>query len=342
MRAERKLAKLLKVMAKPRIGHFWMLFVYPILGFLVLEFFLLLIWSYFLAPKLIKPNFGIISPLPYYLKLGQVLATNLWLPDEKKVLKTALPKPDIKAESYIAIDLSTNQILLEKNSRKRLPVASTLKIMTALVALERGDLNQMITISERAASVGEDTMGLSAGEKLTLEELLYGLLLPSGNDAAEAIAEGLAGRREVFINWMNSKVKELGLSDSYFINPSGLEEDNKSEFSTAYDLTVITFHALKYPKFRKIVKTSDYIIPYSPDHKAFYLWTQTNLLKENPEVIGVKMGYTPSAGLCGVTLAQSQSHEILGVVLNSPNRREDIKNLLNYSLQVVGVPPPID
>ena len=323
-------------MAKPKLGHFWMLLVYPVLGFFVLEVLLLSIWWHFLAPKIIKPHLGIVSPLPFYIKPGRVLATNLWLPDEKKVLKTDIPQPDIKAESYIAIDLSTNQVLLEKDSRKRLPVASALKIMTALVALERGDLNQRIIVSERAASIGEDSMGLSAGEKLTLEELLYGLLLPSGNDAAEAIAEGLTGRREVFINWMNSKVKELGLSDSSFINPSGLEEDNRSEFSTAYDLMVITFHALKHPKFREIVKTPEHIIPYSEDHKAFYLFTQTNFLKDYPEVVGVKMGYTPSAGLCGVTLAQSQNHQILGVLLDSPNRREDIKNLLNYSFQAVG------
>lgn len=329
-------------MAKPKFGHFWMLFFYPILGFVILEVFLLLVWQNFLAPKIIKPNFGIISPLPFYVKPGQVLATNLWLPDERKVLKTDVLQPEIKAESYIAIDLSTNQILLEKDSRKKLPVASTLKTMTALVALERGNLEQVITISEWAADVGEDSMGLSVGEKLTLEELLYGLLLPSGNDAAEAIAEGLVGRREVFINWMNSKVKELGLSDSYFINPSGLEEEGKSEFSTAYDLMVIARHALKYPKFREIVKTPEYVIPYFENHKAFYLWTQTNLLKENPEVIGVKMGYTPSAGLCGVTLAESSGHRILGVLLNSPNRREDIKNLLNYGFKAVGVPPPID
>lgn len=327
----------MEMMARPKLGHFWMLFVYPVLGFLVLELVLLLFWQNFLAARIFKPDFGIISPLPFYVKPGRVLATNLWLPDEKKVLKTDISQPDVKAESFIAIDLSTDQILLQKDSRKKFPVASTLKIMTALVALERGGLEQVITVSERAAGVGEDTMGLSTGEKLTLEKLLWGLLLPSGNDAAEAIAEGLAGRREVFINWMNSKVKELGLSDSYFINPSGLEEEGKSEFSTAYDLIVISFHALKYPKFREIVKTSEYVIPYSPYHKAFYLWSQTNLLKENPEVIGVKMGYTPSAGLCGVTLAQSQGHEILGVLLNSPNRREDIKNLLNYSFQMVGV-----
>lgn len=324
-------------MARPKLGHFWMVFVYPVLGFLVLEVAFLFVWQNFLAPRVIRPNWGIISPLPHYLKPGQVLAANLWRPDGGDVLEIEVPQPEIKAESYLAIDLFTGQILLEKESRKRLPVASTLKIMTALVALERGDLDQVITVSGQAAAVGEDTMGLSPGERLTLEELLYGLSLPSGNDAAEAIAEGLAGRREVFINWMNSKVKELGLADSHFINPSGLEEEGRGEFSTAYDLIVITHQALKYPEFREIVKTSEQVIPYSGDHKAFYLWSQTNFLAANPEVVGVKMGYTPSAGLCGVTLAQKNGHEILGVVLNTPNRREDIRNLLEFSFQLVGV-----
>lgn len=325
------------MMARPRLGHFWMVFIYPVMGFLILELGFLFTWQNFLAFRVIKPDWGIVSPLPHYLNSGQILATNLWLPDETKVFKTSFPRPGILAESYLAIDFSTGQILLEKDSRQRLPVASTIKIMTALVALERGDPDQMIVVSDRAATIGEDTMGLSGGERLTLEELLYGLLLPSGNDAAEAIAEGLAGRREVFLNWMNSKVTELGLSESFFVNPSGLDEEREGSFSTAYDLTVIAYYALKEPLFREIVKTSEKVIPYSQNHKAFYLWSQTNFLARNPEVIGVKMGYTPRAGLCGVTLASKNGHEILGVVLNTPNRREDIRNLLEFSFQSFGV-----
>lgn len=324
-------------MARPRLGHFWMVLVYPVLGFLILELGFLFAWQNYLAPRTIKSDWGIISPLPHYLSPGQIMAANLWLPDETKVSETNLSRPEILAESYLAIDLSTGEILLEKESRKRLLVASTVKIMTALVAIERGDPDQTLVVSDRATRVGEDTMGLSAGEKVTLEELLYGLLLPSGNDAAETIAEGVAGRREVFLNWMNSKVKELGLADSFFVNPSGLEEEGENNYSTAYDLTVIARHALKEPLFQEVVKTPEKVIPYSSDHKAFYLWSQTNFLARNPEVIGVKMGYTPQAGLCGVTLAQKDGHEILGVLLNTPNRREDTRVLLEYGFRAVGV-----
>lgn len=328
-------------MARPKIGHFYLLFLYLPIGFLVLESLILFVWTHLLAPQIFKPPRTIINPLPNFLSPQRSFAFNLWLPDERNIFPTDLPPPKLTAESYLAIDLSSGRFLLQKDIRKRMPVASLVKIMTALVALERGDLEEKIVVSKEAAQIGEDSMGVSEGEKLTLEELLWGLLLPSGNDAAEAIAQGLAGRREVFINWMNSKAREIGLKDTYFINPSGLDEEQK-QYSTAYDLMVITFWALKYPKFREIVKTPYHFIPYSKEHKAFHLFTQVNLLRENPEVVGVKMGYTPKAGLCGVSLVKKEGREILGVVLNSKNRREDLKKLLNYSLETLNFSPSID
>jgi D-alanyl-D-alanine carboxypeptidase (penicillin-binding protein 5/6) len=324
-------------MVNPKLGHFWLLFIYPVLGFFALEGIILKVWENSLAHKAMRQVGDIISPLPPLQKSRAVLAADLWLPNEGEVLEGLIEKPEIKAESYIAIDLSTNQILLEKESRKRQPVASLVKIMTALVALEKRDLNQVITISEQAASIGEATMGLSPGEKLTLEELLWGLLLVSGNDAAEAMATGLVPRGEIFVRWMNSKALELGLLDTYFINSTGLEEKGKTQYSTAYDVMVVSYHALKDPVFCEIVATKEYFIPYSQDHKAFYLPSQTNLLGQYPGVAGVKVGYTDEAGLCGVTLAENGGHEILGVVLNSFDRREDLRNLLDYSFEILGV-----
>jgi len=210
--------------------------------------------------------------------------------------------------------------------------------MTAIVALERGQLDQQIIISQRAAEIGEDTMGTSVGERYTLEELLYGLLLPSGNDAAEAIAEGLTdGRRERFIEWMNLKVWELGLEDTVFVNPSGLDGDGR-HYGSAYDLLVIARHALRTsPKFREIVATTDYEIPYSSDHKYLYLQNQTNLLRTYPGVVGVKPGWTPEAGLCLVTAAERDGHTLIGVILDSPDRRGEMALLLDYGFAVLGL-----
>lgn len=328
-------------MKERRIGHFWLVFFYLPVGFFLFQSCLLSLWNYFLLPNFfVKIPRRIISPLPFEPKEKRPFAFNLYLPQENNIVSPDIPPPELTAESYLALDLRSGQFLLKKDIRKKLPVASLVKVMTALVALERGSLEKKIVVSPQAVKIGENSMGLSAGEKLTLEELLWGLLLPSGNDAAETIAQGLAGRREIFINWMNAKAKEIGLKDTHFINPSGLEEDKK-QYSTAYDLAVITFWALQHHKFREIVKTPYYLIPYSPEHKAFYLFTQTNLLKNNPEVVGVKMGYTPQAGLCGITLAQKEGREILGIVLHSKNRRKDLADLLNYSFALLGLPGEI-
>jgi len=262
----------------------------------------------------------------------------LWKVDVSEVLQSELTPPVVRAEAALLVDISTDTVLFSKNPHQRRPVASTLKIMTATVALERGRFDQKIGISKRAAEVGEDMMGVSAGECYTLEELLYGLLLPSGNDAAEAIAEGLTGgRRELFIDWMNAKAWELGLEDTRFVNPSGLDGDGE-HYSTAYDLLVMTRYALKsFPRFRKIVATTDYEIPYSPDHKYLYLQNQTNLLRTYPGVFGVKPGWTPRAGLCLVTAAARGDHTLVGVVLGSPDRRGDMELLLDYGFVVLGL-----
>ena len=139
---------------------------------------------------------------------------------------------------------------------------------------------------------------------------------------------------------MNSKVKALGLFDTNFINPSGLEGDG-SQYTTAYDLTVITRYALSnFSLFDTIVSTFDYIIPYSPSHKAFYLENETNLLTSYPGVKGVKTGYTPEAGLCLVTYLDYNGHKIIAVILGSDDRRGEMIELLDYSLETLGITPP--
>lgn len=264
-------------------------------------------------------------------------SANQWRPDLGNILPSSLATPEISAKSALVVDLTTSKVLFAKNPKQKLPIASTLKILTAVVALENLKPDHVITISEKAAKTGEDFMGLTASEKLTLEELLYGLLLSSGNDAAEAIAEGVVGTSAKFVELMNSKAAILGAVDSKFVNPSGLEGEGE-HYSTAVDLAVISKYAWENSRlFRRIVGTKYYEIPYTPEHKYFFLENQTNLLGTYPGVKGIKPGYTPEAGLCLVTLAENGGHTILAVILGSENRRDEMAKLLDYSFETLGV-----
>jgi len=291
---------------------------------------------------LVKRDFpSFIAPLPSYL-VDSVLVKSLdfWKPKEENVLQAAIAKPQIQAEAALIYDITDDKVLFEKNAKTRLRIASLVKIATAIVALESKEANSKFTVSEKAASVGENSMGISGGETYTLEELLYGLILQSGNDAAQAIAEGVSGNSDSFVSEMNRKAKILGLKDTFFINPSGLEEDDKEEYSSAFDLLALTKYALTIPLFAKVAQTVEYQIPYSQDHKYIPLYNQTNLLTSYPGVLGVKTGYTPSAGLCLVTYAENGGHKLIGIILNSPSRREEMRELLDYSFAVLGVKIP--
>lgn len=239
--------------------------------------------------------------------------------------------PEISALGAIAIDLSDNTIIFKKDPHRRLPIASTVKILTAAVALEHKEPNDIITVSFQAERVGESSMGLSVGEKLKLEDLLYGLLLPSGNDAAEAIAEGVGERREIFVAWMNDKVKSIGLKNSHFTNPSGLDDTKNDQYSSAYDLAIIANEALgKFPSLRKIVATKEKVIKATSEHKAYSLKNRLSFDQTYPGIIGVKPGFTDEAGLCLISLAKNRDREILAVFLNSQSPPEDAKRIFSF------------
>jgi D-alanyl-D-alanine carboxypeptidase len=176
-------------------------------------------------------------------------------------------------------------------------------------------------------------MYLTTGEVYTLKELLYGLLLNSGNDAAYAIADGVAGDTSTFVEWMNIKAKEIGLENTEFKDPSGLDDNT---YSTAQDLIKLSRYAMKHDLFREIVKT--YNIELTSDtHKYVYLENATNLLTSYPGVAGVKTGYTEEAGLCLVTYASNNGHEIMGVVLKSIDRKGDMILMLDHGFGTLGV-----
>ena len=283
----------------------------------------------------------IVSPVPNFLTVfinKQVSTLNLWLPSLRNKISVSFKAPEISARSALIYDMTSKKVLYSKNTQEKLPMASLTKIMTAVVALEnkRNDDAYVVTKSDL---VGEDSMGLSSGETLTLRDLLYGLILNSGNDAAEVLAQNFPGRN-FFIKAMNDKVKSLGLRDTNFTNPTGLEGDGK-QYTTVYDLLVITQYALSnFPLFDQVTSTFDYDIPYSSLHKEFYLENQTNLLTSYPGVKGVKTGYTPEAGLCLVTYLDYGGHKIIAVILGSDDRRGEMIELLDYSLLSEGITPP--
>lgn len=289
-----------------------------------------------------RVNQGLTTPLPVYLdktKTFGVYSLNLWLPNIGNIISSFIDKPQITAKSALVYDLTHEKLLYSKNPSVRLPIASLVKIMTAVVTLENTELIEVYRVSEQAASIGENSMGLTSGEQLTAEELLYGLLLVSGNDAAEVLAENFVGGRTNFVSAMNDKAKTLGLTDTFFINPSGLAEESE-EYSTAHDLLVLTKYAMNITKFAEIAGTYERVIPYSQYHKAFYLYNDTNLLTTYPGVKGVKPGYTPEAGLCLVTYAENGGHQLIGIILGSESRREEMRELLDYSFKTLGVKIP--
>lgn len=298
--------------------------------------------GYSIYSKTTNEKITLVSPVPDFLnsaKNKEVSTLSLWIPILSNFIKGNSEDIEISAKSAIVYDTTIDKVLYKKNAKEKLPMASITKIMTAIIALEnkKNDDKYLVVGNDL---VGEDSMGLTEGEILSLKELLYGLMLPSGNDAAETLATNFKGGRNAFIKAMNNKAKSLGLKDTNFTNPTGLEGDG-NQYTTSYDLIIITEYALtKFSLFRQVVSTIDYTIPKTDTHKAFYFENETNLLTSYPGVKGVKTGYTPEAGLCLVTYLDYQGHKIIGIILGSSNRRQEMKDLLDYSLRSITITPP--
>jgi D-alanyl-D-alanine carboxypeptidase (penicillin-binding protein 5/6) len=233
----------------------------------------------------------------------------------------ALAMPEVTAQAAIVSDVASGQILAEKNAHQRLAPASTTKIATALVALQKGQLEEQVVVHESALIEGAK-MGLAAGQVVTLEELLYGLLLRSGNDAATAIAQHIGGSVGGFMEMMNQEASNLGLTDTHFVNPHGL--DAPDHYSSAYDLTMIARQALADPTLAEIVSTQEYTF------RGHRLSNRNELLENYRGANGVKTGTTAGAGECLVASATRDGHQVLVVVLGSEDRYGDASILLDY------------
>lgn len=239
--------------------------------------------------------------------------------------------PIINARHAVVIDRSSKNILYGKNENEQCKMASTTKIMTAIVVLENCDnLNQIVTISKKSAGTGGSRLGLSTNDTITVENLLYGLMLVSGNDAAVALAEFIGGDIEKFSLMMNEKASSLGLKNTNFETPHGLDSDN--HYTTAYELALLANYALNNPTFSKIVKTSNYTVNINGSAKT--LNNTNELLGYLDGVYGVKTGFTNGANRCLVTSCKRDNLDIICVVLGcdtKKNRTLDSIKLINYT-----------
>lgn len=248
---------------------------------------------------------------------------------------TLLPSQNItkvNAENFckasVVVESSSKRVLSEKNKDEKLPMASTTKIMTALVTLENAkNLDEIIKIDDRAVGIEGTSIYLRKGEEMTVRELLFGLMLPSGNDASLALAYHIGnGNFEEFVNMMNSMAQKLNLKNTHFANPHGL--DQESHYTSAYDLALITIEAMKHKDFRDIVSTKNIQITGNKEVGNRFLRNKQRLLKTLEGCNGVKTGFTDNAGRCLVTSCNRNGMELISVVLNCPNMFEESARLI--------------
>ena len=239
--------------------------------------------------------------------------------------------PKVYAAAAVLIESKSGAVLYAKNAEQRRAPASTTKIMTAIVALEKGNLNKIITVSPRAARTGGSTIYLKPGDRLSLKELLEGVMLRSGNDGSMAVAEGVAGSIENFIRLMNLKAKEIGAIKTNFRNPHGLRAP--SHYTTALDLALMARYGLADQIFANLVKQRTAVIEWEERRKSVEVRNTNRLLWYVEGADGVKTGTTNEAGHCLVASATRDQKQLIAVVLNSKDRWGDSQRLLEYGFQ---------
>ena len=257
--------------------------------------------------------------------LSFIILTNIFI---SKTEAVETPPPSVSAQSAVLIDLDSRAVLFEHNMRERLGMASTTKIMTALIAAEQAQLSALVQIPDEAIGVEGSSIYLEHGEALTMEELLYALLLQSANDAATAIAIAIAGSVEDFADMMNERAEEMGLLDTHFTNPHGLYDD--AHYTTAYDLAVISAHALENETIARICSTYKATLPITSECQKRVLVNHNKLLKLYRGAVGVKTGFTKKTGRCLVSAATRDGLTLLAVTLNAPDDWSDHMSMLDF------------
>lgn len=233
------------------------------------------------------------------------------------------------ARSAILIERETGRVLLSCHPHETLPMASTTKVMTALMVLEYGRLDEVVTVGRNAYGVPGTSIYLSLGEQITLHDLLYGLMLASGNDAAVAIAEHIGGNVETFCRMMTERAAQLGCTDTVFLTPHGLPKEG--HFTTAHDLVLIAREAMSHDLFRQIVSTKRASIPWEGRNYQRILNNKNKLLSTYEGATGIKTGYTKAAGRCLVFGAKRDGLEVIGVVLHCSDWFDEAARLMNLA-----------
>lgn len=234
------------------------------------------------------------------------------------------------ALAMVVLEGNTNTVLYSKNANQELAMASTTKIVTAILAIENcRDLDEKFLVSEKAIGIEGTSIYLKSGERLSMRELLYGLILASGNDCAVAIAEYFEGE-EHFVEMMNNLAESLGLEHTHFANPHGL--DAEGHYTSAYDLAVLTSYALKNPTFKEIVSTERMVIEKNDLYQARYLKHKNRLLFTDKNCIGVKTGFTDNAGRCLVHAHEENGMQLISVVLNCGPMFEECDRLTKLAM----------
>lgn len=244
-------------------------------------------------------------------------------------LSRPMPKPVVAAASAVLMDAQTGQILYAKNPHMRLPMASTTKIMTAILLIEHCKMVSRIKASKNAADTPYTSLHLKPGETITVKDLLTGMLVRSANDAAVAAAEHIAGSTAKFAKMMNKKAAEIGCKDTHFVTPNGLYDPN--HYSSAYDLCLIARYAFRYPEFNQAINTRKYFLSSRSINKAdLAVFNLSKFLKHYPGADGVKSGYIKQARHCYVGSATRDNWRLVSAVLRSENTTNDTTAMMNY------------
>ncbi|WP_421379345.1 D-alanyl-D-alanine carboxypeptidase family protein [Bacillus salacetis] len=246
---------------------------------------------------------------------------------------TAEAAPSVSAQRAIVIDQDTGRVLYEKDAHTQSRIASITKIMTAILAIESGKLDETVEVSNNAVRAEGSSIYLKPGEKIKLEDLVFGLMLRSGNDSAVAIAEHVGGSLEGFVYLMNKKAEEIGMTNSHFENPHGLD-DHENHYSTAYDMAILTRYAMQNEKYREVAGTKVHKSP-DPEHEWDRKWKNKNrLLTELYKYCtGGKTGYTKRAKRTLVTTATKGEQNLIAVTLNGPDDWDDHIQMFEYGFK---------
>lgn len=244
------------------------------------------------------------------------------------------------AQSAVLMEIESGDIIYEKNSHEKLPMASTTKIMTAICAIENGDLDKKVKIAEGVCGIEGSSVYLKSGEELTLKELLYAVMLESANDAAAAVATAVSGSVDEFALLMNDTAKKIGAVETNFTNPHGL--DNEQHYTTAEDLAKIASYGLKNKTFREIVSTYKMRIPMNSGDGVRLLLNHNKMLKLYDGAIGVKTGFTKRSGRCLVSAAERDGMTLVAVTLNDPNDWRDHEAMLDAGFEEYEMRPVAD